>query len=172
MTSSNSAVPAFNPPQRLLLGPGPSDVHGDVLAAMAQSTIGHLDPEFVGLMDSIKALLREVMCSSYPLTFPVSGPGSVGMEAAFVNLVEPGDKVIVCINGVFGTRMRTVAERCGATVVTVENDWGEAVDVAAVEAALAANADAKVVAFVHAETSTGRFRMRRRWRRPHSGTAC
>lgn len=155
MTSSNSAVPAFNPPQRLLLGPGPSDVHGDVLAAMAQSTIGHLDPEFVGLMDSIKALLREVMCSSYPLTFPVSGPGSVGMEAAFVNLVEPGDKVIVCINGVFGTRMRTVAERCGATVVTVENDWGEAVDVAAVEAALAANADAKVVAFVHAETSTG-----------------
>lgn len=156
MSQPNSTLPQpFNPPSRLLMGPGPSDVHPRVLAAMARPTVGHLDPSFVGLMDELKLLLRQVLRTENALTIPVSGPGSVGMEACFVNLVEPGDKVIICENGVFGGRMKSVTERIGGQVVSVKQEWGRAVDPAAVEAALDANPDAKVLAFVHAETSTG-----------------
>jgi len=137
------------------MGPGPSDVHPRVLAAMAQPTIGHLDPEFVGLMDDIKVLLREALQTSNALTVPLSAPGSAGMEAAFANLLEPGDKVIVCINGVFGMRMAENVRRMGGELVTVEDDWGTQVDPQKLSDALTANPDAKIVAFVHAETSTG-----------------
>ena len=119
MSQPNSSLPQpFNPPSRLLMGPGPSDVHPRVLAAMARPTVGHLDPSFVGLMDELKLLLRQVLRTDNALTIPVSGPGSVGMEACFVNLVEPGDKVIICENGVFGGRMKSVTERIGGQVVS------------------------------------------------------
>lgn len=146
---------SFYPPVRTLMGPGPSDVNPRVLGAMARPTIGHLDPAFVGMMDETKELLRYAFQSDYGLTMPVSAPGSAGMEMCFVNLLEPGDKVIVCQNGVFGGRMKENVERCGATAVMVEDAWGAAVDPEKVEAALKANPDAKVLAFVHAETSTG-----------------
>jgi alanine-glyoxylate transaminase/serine-glyoxylate transaminase/serine-pyruvate transaminase len=146
---------SFHPPRRVLMGPGPSDVHPRVLAAMAQPTIGHLDPAFIGLMDDIKRLLQLSFRTQNELTMPVSGPGSAGMEACFANLLEPGDTIIVCENGVFGTRMRAMSERCGANVVTVKDDWGRAVDPQKVEDALKANPQAKVLAFVQAETSTG-----------------
>jgi len=121
------AVGSFTPPARRLMGPGPSDVHPRVLAAMARPTIGHLDPAFVGMMDELKALLRYAFQTDNDVTFPVSGPGSVGMEACFVNLVEPGDTVIVCRNGVFGGRMLENVRRCGGTAVVVDDDWGEPV---------------------------------------------
>ena len=146
---------SFNPPVRTLMGPGPSDVHPRVLSALARPTIGHLDPVFVEMMDDVKGLLQYAFQTSNEMTMPVSAPGSAGMEACFVNLVEPGDKVIVCQNGVFGGRMKENVERCGGTAVMVEDDWGNAVDPNKVEEALKANPDAKIVAFVHAETSTG-----------------
>ncbi len=146
---------SFHPPVRTLMGPGPSDVDPRILEAMSRPTIGHLDPVFVVMMDDIKGLLRYAFQSDYELTMPVSAPGSAGMETCFVNLVEPGDKVVVCQNGVFGGRMKENVERCGATPVMVEDEWGKAVDADKVEAALAANPDARVLAFVHAETSTG-----------------
>jgi alanine-glyoxylate transaminase/serine-glyoxylate transaminase/serine-pyruvate transaminase len=146
---------SFHPPQRTLMGPGPSDVSPRVLEAMARPTLGHLDPVFVAFMDELKKLLTFAFQTSNELTMPISGPGSVGMEACFVNLVEPGDTVIVCINGVFGGRMKENVERCGATAVVVEDEWGRAVDPAKVEAALEDHPEAKIVAFVHAETSTG-----------------
>jgi len=142
-------------PRRILMGPGPSDVHPRVLAAMARPTIGHLDPTFVALMDDIKALLRYAFRTANALTIPLSAPGSAGMECCFVNLLEPGDKVIVCINGVFGARMKDNIERCGATPVVVEDPWGEAVNPEKVRAALRTHPGAKALAFVHAETSTG-----------------
>ena len=146
---------SFNPPQRILMGPGPSDVSPRVLAAMARPTIGHLDPKFVEMMDQMKALLQYAFKTKNELTMPVSAPGSAGMETCFVNLLEPGDKAIVCQNGVFGGRMKENVERCGATAVMVMDDWGTAVDPNKVEDALKANPDAKLLAFVHAETSTG-----------------
>lgn len=146
---------SFNPPLRTLMGPGPSDVHPRVLAAMARPTIGHLDPAFVGMMDEIKAMLQYAFQTKNALTFPVSGPGSAGMETCFANLVEPGDKVIVCVNGVFGGRMRENVVRCGGVPVVVEDKWGEPVDPHKLEDALKTNRDARLVAFVHAETSTG-----------------
>lgn len=145
----------FNPPLRTLMGPGPSDVNPRVLAALARPTIGHLDPAFTAMMEELKTLLRYAFQTENALTFPVSGPGSVGMETCFVNLVEPGDKVIVCRNGVFGGRMKENVERCGGTAIMVEDSWGRAVDVEKVEHALKDNPGVKVVAFVHAETSTG-----------------
>ncbi|ROR32682.1 pyridoxal-phosphate-dependent aminotransferase family protein [Inmirania thermothiophila] len=150
-----SAVQAFRPPRRILMGPGPSDVHPRVLQAVAAPTIGHLDPDFVALMEEVKGLLRRTFRTGNILTFPVSGPGSVGMETCLVNLIEPGDTVVVCRNGVFGQRMEQIARRCGAEVVTVDAPWGRAVDPEALEAALARNPRASLVAFVHAETSTG-----------------
>lgn len=146
---------SFHPPQRILMGPGPSDVSPRVLAAMARPTIGHLDPVFVEMMDEMKALLQYAFQTQNELTMPVSGPGSAGMETCFVNLVEPGDKVIVCQNGVFGGRMKENVERSGGTAVMVMDAWGAAVDPNKVEEALKANPDAKMVAFVQAETSTG-----------------
>ncbi len=146
---------SFNPPVRTLMGPGPSDVHPRILGALSRPTIGHLDPAFVGMMEETKALLQYAFQTRNELTMPVSAPGSAGMETCFVNLVEPGEKVIVCQNGVFGGRMKENVERCGATPIMVEDAWGRAVDPQKVEDALKANPDARVVAFVHAETSTG-----------------
>ena len=146
---------AFHPPLRTLMGPGPSDVPPRILEALGRPTIGHLDPAFVDLMDEIKVLLQYLFQTENALTMPVSAPGSAGMEACFVNLVEPGDKVIVCQNGVFGGRMKENVERCGGEAVMVQDPWGSAVDPQKLEDALKAHPDAKVVAFVHAETSTG-----------------
>lgn len=149
------AITSFNPPNRTLMGPGPSDVHPRILSAMARPTIGHLDPVFVGMMDEVKTLLQYAFQTKNQLTIPVSAPGSAGMETCFVNLVEPGDKVIVCRNGVFGGRMLENVERYGGKAVIVDDAWGSAVDPQKLEDTLKANTDAKIVAFVHAETSTG-----------------
>jgi alanine-glyoxylate transaminase/serine-glyoxylate transaminase/serine-pyruvate transaminase len=149
------SIQSFHPPVRTLMGPGPSDVNPRILEAMSRPTIGHLDPVFVDMMDEMKGMLRTVFQTKNELTMPVSAPGSAGMETCFVNLVEPGDKVIVCQNGVFGGRMKENVERCGGTAIMVEDTWGVAVDPDKVETALKANPDAKIVAFVHAETSTG-----------------
>jgi len=146
---------SFHPPIRTLMGPGPSDVSPRVLAALGRPTIGHLDPEFIGLMDEIKGLLQMAFNTKNELTIPISAPGSAGMEACFVNLLAPGDKAIVCQNGVFGGRMKENVERCGATAIMVEDEWGTAVSVDKVKAAFAEHSDIKVLAFVHAETSTG-----------------
>lgn len=148
-------ISSFNPPIRTLMGPGPSDVSPRVLEAIGRPTVGHLDPTFVHLMDEIKELLQYAFQTENALTMPISAPGSAGMESCFVNLMEPGDKVIVCQNGVFGGRMKENVERLGGTAVMVQDDWGKAIDLEKVEAALEANPDAKIVAFVHAETSTG-----------------
>ncbi|UCE90009.1 MAG: alanine--glyoxylate aminotransferase family protein [Pseudomonadota bacterium] len=148
-------ITSFQPPTRTLMGPGPSDVSPRVLQALARPTIGHLDPEFVRMMEEMKQLLQYAFQTQNALTFPVSAPGSAGMETCFVNFVEPGDKVIVCINGVFGGRMKENVLRCGGVAVTVEDNWGEPVDPGKLEDALKAHPDAKLVAFVHAETSTG-----------------
>ncbi len=148
-------VKSFHPPQRVLMGPGPSDVSPRVLEAMSRPTIGHLDPVFVFMMDEMKVLLKYAFQTENELTMPVSAPGSAGMETCFVNLVEPGDKVIVCQNGVFGGRMKENVERTGGIPVMVQDDWGRAVDPQKLKDALKANPDAKIVAFVHAETSTG-----------------
>ncbi|WP_043739766.1 pyridoxal-phosphate-dependent aminotransferase family protein [Thioalkalivibrio nitratireducens] len=137
------------------MGPGPSDVNPRVLAAMSRPIIGHLDPAFIAMMEEMRAMLQSAFKTRNALTLPVSAPGSAGMETCFVNLVEPGDKVIVCINGVFGGRMKENVERCGGTAVTVEDDWGTPVSVDKVESALQAHPDARLLAFVHAETSTG-----------------
>ena len=149
------SITSFNPPVRTLMGPGPSDVHPRVTGAMARPCIGHLDPAFVGMMDEVKTLLQYAYQTKNELTIPVSAPGSAGMETTFQNLLEPGDKAIIAQNGVFGGRMKEVAERCGATAIMVEDDWGKAVDPQKIEDACKANPDAKLVAFVHAETSTG-----------------
>ncbi len=149
------AITPFHPPQRILMGPGPSDVSPRVLEALSRPTIGHLDPLFVSFMDEMKMLLKFAFQTDNELTMPVSAPGSAGMETCFVNLVEPGDKVIVCQNGVFAGRMKENVERCGGIAVMVQDEWGRAVDPQKLEDALKANPDAKIVAFVHAETSTG-----------------
>jgi alanine-glyoxylate transaminase/serine-glyoxylate transaminase/serine-pyruvate transaminase len=146
---------SFVPPKRTLMGPGPSDVDPRILTALSLPTIGHLDPMFVELMDNTKQLLQFAFQTKNALTMPVSAPGSAGMEAVFVNLVEPGDKVIVCQNGVFGGRMQQNVQRCGGQAIMVQDDWGTATDLNKVEQALKAHPDAKAVAFVHAETSTG-----------------
>ena len=148
-------IKSFNPPVRTLMGPGPSDVHPRVLAAMARPTIGHLDPAFIGMMDEMKLLLQYAFQTKNALTIPVSAPGSAGMETCFVNLVEPGDKVVICQNGVFGGRMKENVERCGAQAVMVEDPWGASVDPQKLEDALKAHSDARLVCFVQAETSTG-----------------
>ena len=146
---------SFLPPKRLLMGPGPSEVHPRILNAMARQTIGHLDPVFIGMMDETKQMLKYAFMTENELTMPISAPGSAGMEACFANLVEPGDKVIVCINGVFGTRMKENVIRVGGEAIIINDDWGKPVDSQKVEQSLIDNPDAKIVAFVHAETSTG-----------------
>ena len=149
------AFGSFMPPTRRLMGPGPSDVHPRVLAAMARPTIGHLDPAFVGMMEELKALLRYAFQTTNDVTFPISGPGSVGMETCFVNLVEPGDTVVVCRNGAFGGRMLENVRRCGGAAVVVDDEWGEPVSAEKLETALREHPEASLVAFVQAETSTG-----------------
>ncbi|MGC1481775.1 MAG: alanine--glyoxylate aminotransferase family protein [Chthoniobacterales bacterium] len=144
----------FHPPSRLLLGPGPSMVAPSVLEAMSKPLIGHLDPAFVEMMEQIKSMLREVFQTTNRMTFPVSGTGSAGMEFCLVNLVEPGDEVVVCINGVFGGRMADVAARCGATVIKVEAEWGHVIEAEAVAEAIRGR-NPKLIGVVHAETSTG-----------------
>jgi alanine-glyoxylate transaminase/serine-glyoxylate transaminase/serine-pyruvate transaminase len=151
---SQPAAP-FIAPLRVLLGPGPSDVPPRVLAAMGAPTIGHLDPQYLRLMDETRQMLREVFRTTNELTLAASGTGSAGMEAAVVNLIEPGDEMIVCVNGVFGTRMRDVAQRAGAVVHSIEAEWGQTIDPAVVAAALKQHPRAKVLGIVHAETSTG-----------------
>lgn len=149
------SITSFNPPVRTLMGPGPSDVHPRVTGAMGRPCIGHLDPAFVGMMDEVKTMLQYAFKTENQLTIPVSAPGSAGMEATFQNLLEHGDTAIIAQNGVFGGRMKEVAERSGATAVMVEDEWGKPVDPQKVEDACKANPGAKLVAFVHAETSTG-----------------
>ena len=148
------AAPKANPPIRILLGPGPSPVHPRVLEAMALPVVGHLDPKFLEIMDQNMAMLREVFQTNNRLALPMSGTGSAGMETCFVNLVEPGDNVLIGVNGVFGTRMVDVAQRCGAQVDTVEAEWGTALDAQKFKTALAQK-KYQLVAIVHAETSTG-----------------
>ncbi|MEQ8955463.1 MAG: alanine--glyoxylate aminotransferase family protein [Gammaproteobacteria bacterium] len=146
---------SFHPPVRTLMGPGPSDVNPRILEALSRPTIGHLDPAFIGMMDEVKSLLQYAFRTQNELTIPVSAPGSAGMETVFVNLLEPGDTVVVCINGVFGGRMKANIERCGAIPVVVEDPWGSPVDIDKVEQALQETKGVKALAFVHAETSTG-----------------
>ncbi len=148
-------ISSFHPPQRTLMGPGPTEIHPRVLTTMSQPAIGYLDPIFVEMMEELKSLLRYVYQTKNPLTFPISGPGSVGMEYYFVNLVAPGDKVVVCVNGVFGGRMLENVIRCGGVPIVIEDKWGEPVDPQKLEDTLKKSRDVRVVAFVHAETSTG-----------------
>ena len=146
--------PPLNPPPRILLGPGPSDVHPRVLAAMAAPTVGHLDPYYLELMNGMQAMLREVFRTRNEMTMAISGTGSAGMEAAVVNLVEPGEGMLVCINGVFGQRMADVASRAGAEVTKIERPWGDVFTAAEIKKALATT-KARIVGIVMAETSTG-----------------
>ena len=145
----------FHPPRRLLLGPGPSMVHPRVLHAMSTPLLGHLDPAFLAVMNDIQILLRKVFATTNRFTIAISGTGSAGMEASIVNLVEPGDAVIIGVNGVFGARLATVVERCGGKAIRVEAPWGHIIEPEAIEAALQRSGPVKAVALVHAETSTG-----------------
>ncbi|HVR60657.1 MAG TPA: alanine--glyoxylate aminotransferase family protein [Polyangia bacterium] len=154
MTKAPHSFPP-TPSQRVLLGPGPSDVPARVLAALASPTLGHLDPEYLAIMDETRGLLQQVFATQNRLTLAVPGTGSAGMEACLANLLEPGDEAIVCVAGVFGARMADMAERQGATVHPINVAWGATVDPAAVEAALKSQPRSKLVAIVHAETSTG-----------------
>ena len=144
----------LKPTARFLMGPGPSDVHPRVLKAMATPMIGHLDPQFIVIMDELKQMLRNLFRTGNELTFAISATGSAGMETCFVNLLEPGDEAIVCVNGVFGNRMSDIVERCGAKLIRVDAAWGQPIDPAALEQALS-KCRPKLVAVVHAETSTG-----------------
>ena len=137
------------------MGPGPSTVSASVLRAMSLPLVGHLDPEFVRMMEEIKTMLRRIFLTKNEMTFPVSGTGSAGMEFCFTNLIEPGDEVIIGVNGVFGTRMCDVAERCGAKVTKVEATWGNIIEAQQIADALKKVSKPKLVAIVHAETSTG-----------------
>ncbi|MCU0877021.1 MAG: alanine--glyoxylate aminotransferase family protein [Pirellulaceae bacterium] len=145
--------PELHPPVRTLLGPGPSDTHPRVLQALAKGTVGHLDPYYLEVMNGLQEMLRGLFRTKNPMTMAISGTGSAGMEATVVNLIEPGDSMVVCVNGVFGGRMADVAERAGAKVIKVERPWGEVFTPADLAAALAQKP--KVVGIVMAETSTG-----------------
>ena len=151
MTSASQV----NPAERILMGPGPSSVPHRVLRAMSAPTLGHLDPQYLEIMDETCEMLRTVFRTKNKLTFPVSGTGMAGMECIATNLLEPGDEAIVCVNGVFGTRMKDVMERCGAKVHAVEAPWGDIISEELLAAALDAHPKAKLLGIVHAETSTG-----------------
>lgn len=148
-------ISALNPPQRILMGPGPSNVHPRVYQALATPIIGHLDPEFLNIMNDIQNLLRYVFQTKNPFTIAISGTGSAGMEAALVNVIEPGDTVIVGVNGVFGGRMSEIVRRGGGNLVQIKAPWGEIIDPQRIEDALKTAGKVKAVALVHAETSTG-----------------
>src|SRR5438445_2176004 len=147
-------VGQLNPSPRILLGPGPSDVHPRVLTAMATPLIGHLDPQFLEIMNETQDMLRRLFRTKNTLTFPVSGTGSAGMETCVVNLIEPGDKMVICVNGVFGQRMTDVAQRAGAAITVIERPWGEVFDLGQIRKVLQ-TVRPKVLGIVHAETSTG-----------------
>lgn len=148
-------IKSFHPPVRRLMGPGPSDIHPRVLEALSRPTVGHLDPTFINMMDEVKRLVQYAYQTTNTLSMVVSAPGSAGMETCFVNLVEPGDQVIICRNGVFGSRMIENVRRCGGVPIVVDTEWGRPVDPNQLEEALKANPSVSIVAFVHAETSTG-----------------
>jgi len=150
-----SATSTFNPPTRVLMGPGPSGAHPRVLRAMTAPILGHLDPEFLSIMDECRVMLRQVMRTENEVTLATPGTGTSGMEAAVMNLVEPGDRVVIGICGYFGERIAQMAERAGGAVTRVNAAWGSPVDPAAVEAAVKAAGNVKLVGIVHAETSTG-----------------
>ncbi|HEV3081485.1 MAG TPA: alanine--glyoxylate aminotransferase family protein [Gemmataceae bacterium] len=147
-------ISQLNPSPRVLLGPGPSDVHPRVLNAMATPLLGHLDPQFLEIMNETQELLRKTFRTANRLTFPVSGTGSAGMETCVVNLVEPGDRMVVCVNGVFGQRMKDVAERAGAVVTPLDKPWGDIFELGELRQVLQ-KVRPKVLGIVHAETSTG-----------------
>ncbi|QDU82102.1 Purine catabolism protein PucG [Polystyrenella longa] len=151
---SYEIAPAICPPRRVLMGPGPSDISPRVLSAMAAPTVGHLDPYFLKIMDELQEMLRQVFRTRNQLTLAISGTGSDGMEACVFNLIEPGDKMLVCVNGVFGGRMAEVGRRAGAEVVTIEKPFGEIFTASEVESALKEH-QPKLIGIVHAETSTG-----------------
>ena len=152
---SRTAAADPGPSAKTLLGPGPSNVHPRVYKAMTSPVLSHMDPEFWGIMDETVELLREVFQTRNPLTLPLSGTGSAGMEAAIYNSLEPGETIIVGAAGFFGARIVEIAQRCDANVVEVNADWGQAVQPEAIEAELKRHPEAKVVALVHCETSTG-----------------
>jgi alanine-glyoxylate transaminase / serine-glyoxylate transaminase / serine-pyruvate transaminase len=152
---SELRISELKPSSRLLLGPGPSMVHARVLRAMSTPLVGHLDPEFLGIMNDVQAQLRAVFRTENPFTIAISGTGSAGMEAALVNLLDPGDTAIVCVAGVFGMRMADIVERAGARVVRIEVPWGEVTPHERIAEALEKHAPVKLVSIVHAETSTG-----------------
>lgn len=145
----------INSTKRILMGPGPSDAHPRVLQAMSSPLIGHLDPLFIQMMDDVKTMVQKIFITKNHLTFVVSAPASAGMETCLVNLLEPGDECIICINGVFGGRMADISERCGAKVYKVEAEWGTVIQSSQVKKALDQCPKPKLVALVHAETSTG-----------------
>src|SRR5256885_762432 len=148
------SVPQLSPPPRILMGPGPSDVHPRVLAAMSLPLVGHLDPEFIRIMNETQQMLRYVFQTQNKLTLPISGTGSAGMEACIVNLIEPGDTVLVCVNGVFGGRMVDVAQRARAKVERIDRPWGQVFSPDEIASAVK-RTKPKVIGIVHAETSTG-----------------
>ncbi|MBI4310779.1 MAG: alanine--glyoxylate aminotransferase family protein [Chloroflexi bacterium] len=145
----------FNSPARLLMGAGPSNVNPRVLRAMSTPLLGHLDPDFIGVMDDVKEMLRLVFQTTNNLTIPISGTGTAGMEAALVNVLEPGDTLVAAVNGYFGVRLADIGARCGVKVAQVDTPWGEPVDPAALEAEMRKHPRVKAVCLVHAETSTG-----------------
>ena len=147
--------PATFPAERILLGPGPSPVPQRVLRALGAPTLGHLDPQYLAIMDETCEMLRQIFRTKNPLTFPVSGTGMAGMECVAVNLIEPGDEVLVSVNGVFGGRMKDTMERCGAIVHTVEAPWGEVIALERIAEALDRFPRTRLVGIIHAETSTG-----------------
>lgn len=149
------STPSFNPPSRILMGPGPSGAHPRVLKAMTAPILGHLDPEFLRIMDDCNDMLRQVMGTANRITLATPGTGTSGMEAAVMNLVEPGDRVVAGICGYFGQRIAVMAERAGGVVTRVHAPWGSPTDLAAVESAVRAAGNVKLIAIVHAETSTG-----------------
>ncbi len=142
------------PPQRTLMGPGPSEIHPSVLAAMAAPTVGHLDPYFLKIMDELQSMLRQVFQTTNPMTMAISGTGSAGMETCVANLIEPGDRMVACINGVFGGRMAEVAERLGAEVTRIERPFGQVFTPEEVRDVVQ-RVQPKAFGIVHAETSTG-----------------
>ena len=155
MIKMSKSYERFQPPKRILLGPGPSPVDDRILSAMAAPVLGHLDPLFLQCMDDVQSLLRYVFETENRVTIPISATGSAGMEAALVNVIEPGDEVVVCIHGVFGERMRDIVERSGAKAIVVEAKWGEAIDPGKIESALKSSSRPRALSIVHAETSTG-----------------
>ena len=152
---STTTYPDFIPPYRLLLGPGPSMVHPRVLHTLSLPLVGHLDPIFLGLMNEIQALLRGTFQTQNEFTIALSGTGSAGMEAVIANLVEPGDRVLVGVNGIFGTRLATMVERHGGTSLSLEVPWGTTIPLEQLREGLSRSAPIKAVVLVHAETSTG-----------------